>query len=313
MAGDSILRARASGRLAGAFGTALALLLSVGAVDLLKSAGKAAPSVRKISVFVVADGPLRRNVAWKSEVLRALSDVNWCFLEAAGLRFRIEAYGGWEARPAARASGKSASKPEARVERTAVKTGGAFRSIYSFLPAFRRRLTAAGGDGANGAGSGANGARRTAGTGEPGGCEIAIGLVARGPDGPAEPGLADYPGGIVLVRYEENAKGLTYILFHELCHLFGAVDLQETGTVMSREKPGFRLDRFTVDIVRVNRDRSFRQTGSALSDERILQALALYRERQALKLGEEELAICIRELLTAAAARHLSTAPDAPR
>ncbi len=302
MAGDSVLLARAYGRLAGAFAAGLALLCSARAADLPESAGKA-PPVRKVSVMVFADAPLHGNVVWKSEVLRALSDVNWYFLEAAGLRFKIEAYGGWEARPAARTPAESALKPDARVERTAAKPASAYRSIYSFLPAFRRRLKDAVGDGVNGAGPGSNGTRRTAGTGEPGGCEIAIGLVARGPDGPAEPGLADYPGGIVLLRYEENAKGLTYVLLHELCHLFGAVDLRETGTVMSRERPGFRLDRFTVDIVRVNRDRSFRQAGGALGDERLLQALALYRERLALGLGEDDLAICIRELLTAAAVR----------
>ncbi|MEN6560338.1 MAG: hypothetical protein ABFD52_06165 [Acidobacteriota bacterium] len=231
-----------------------------------------------------------------------MSDANWYLLEAAGLKFKIEAYGGWQARPAARTSGESGSKPDVTAERTAVKAGSAYRSIYSFLHSFRRRLKAADG-GENGAGPGSNGARRAAGTGEPGGYEIAIGLVARGPDGPAEPGLADYNYGIVLLRYEENPKGLTYVVLHELCHLFGAVDLRESGTVMSRERPGFRLDRFTQDIIRVNRDRTFRRAGGPLSDERILQALNLYRERRALGLDEDGLAVCIRELLTAAAMR----------
>ena len=50
---------------------------------------------------------------------------------------------------------------------------------------------------------------------------------------------------------------------------------------------------FPRSIIRVNRDRSFRPGEPPLPDNRIGDALGLYRDRRALELGEDELDVCL--------------------
>lgn len=126
--------------------------------------------------------------------------------------------------------------------------------------------------------------------------EIVLGLVPEGPEGPVDPGIADYLEGIVIVKYLEKKAGICYVLLHELCHLFGAVDLRERGSVMSLERPTFRIDAFTQAIMRANRERCFRSGEPPLSRDRIAEAISLYSERKALGLGESELGICLHHL-----------------
>ena len=125
---------------------------------------------------------------------------------------------------------------------------------------------------------------------------ILVGLVPEGPDGPVSPGLADYPNGIIVLKYLEAKGGMPFVLLHEICHLFGAVDLEEPGSVMSLAGASFRIDRFTREIMAVNRDRSFRRGTCPLTPDRAAEALAVYGRREALHLGEPELRICLDEL-----------------
>lgn len=126
--------------------------------------------------------------------------------------------------------------------------------------------------------------------------EIVLGLVPEGPEGPVDPGIADYLEGIVIVKYLKNKGGICYVMLHELCHLFGAIDLRERGSVMSLERPSFRIDAFTRDIMQANRERSFRHGEPPLSQERMAEAISLYSKRKALGLGESELSICLHHL-----------------
>lgn len=126
--------------------------------------------------------------------------------------------------------------------------------------------------------------------------EIVLGLVPEGPEGPVDPGIADYLEGIIIVKYLKKKGGICYVMLHELCHLFGAIDLRERGSVMSLERPTFRIDAFTRTIMRANRDRCFGHDKYPLSRERIAEAITLYSERQALGLGESELSICLHHL-----------------
>lgn len=126
-----------------------------------------------------------------------------------------------------------------------------------------------------------------------GDAEIVIGVVPEGPEGPVDPGISDYLNGIVIVKYLKKKGGICYVLLHELCHLFGAVDLRESGSVMSLERPAFRIDGFTRAIMRANRERCFLPEKLPLSLDRLDEAISLYSERQTLGLGEAELGICL--------------------
>jgi hypothetical protein len=124
-------------------------------------------------------------------------------------------------------------------------------------------------------------------------CDIVLGLVPEGPDGPAVPGLADYVNGVILMKLLKARDGMRFVLLHEACHLFGAIDLRQRGSVMSLHDPSFEIDAFTRSIVRVNRDRSFRPGECPLPEGRIDDAIGLYKDRRSLDLGEDELEICL--------------------
>ena len=117
-------------------------------------------------------------------------------------------------------------------------------------------------------------------------CDAVIALVPAESADPAK-GLADYLGGIVILKRLKENSGMAYVLLHELCHLFGAVDMGAADSVMSRSNPSFRIDGFTRDIMRINAQRSFRSGECPLSGERIIEAMALYKESRSLGLDEE--------------------------
>ena len=133
-------------------------------------------------------------------------------------------------------------------------------------------------------------------------------VMAQLPEAPvaisfAFPGPADYPNGIIVLKYLEAKGGMPFVLLHEICHLFGAVDIEEPGSVMSLQGASFRIDRFTREIMAVNRDRSFRRGACPLTPDRAAEALAVYGRREALHLGEPELRICLDELRAMMASR----------
>jgi hypothetical protein len=129
-----------------------------------------------------------------------------------------------------------------------------------------------------------------------GDCDIVVSLVPEGPEGPVDPGVADYLEGVVIIKYLKAKGGMSYVLLHEICHLFGAIDLGERGSVMSLERPTFRIDAFTRAIMLANRERCFQPGKSPLTEDRMAEAISLYSERKALGLGESELAICLHHL-----------------
>jgi len=218
------------------------------------------PPHRLVTAKVIADVSLRNNEIWKVEITSAMRDVSQTLQEDFGIKLRIKVYDYW-------APGSIAVDLRGG-RRLQPKTLG------TVLFALNDHIRAAG----------------------RGGCDVVIGLVPEGPDGPVNAGIADYLNGVVIVKYLHAVGGIEYILLHEICHLFGAVDLEEKGTVMSLRNPGFRIDRFTKAIMRVNWQRSFRPGECPLPEDRILEAIALYKERQALGLSEHELAICLGKL-----------------
>jgi hypothetical protein len=210
---------------------------------------------RTVTVQVVAAEAIGGNEIWKVDIIRLLMDVNPLLVEVAGIKLKIESYSYWD-------PGRDG---EGRVDARAGRT------LKSLLPGMRRHLAASGRSG----------------------CDIVVGLIPEGPEGPVSPGIADYINGIVIIKYLKAKGGMAYVLLHEICHLFGAIDLQETGWVMSLRRPSFRIDGFTKAIMRVNRGRSFRPGESPLPEEHILEAIVLYEGRQALGLGEGQLLVCL--------------------
>jgi tetratricopeptide (TPR) repeat protein len=122
----------------------------------------------------------------------------------------------------------------------------------------------------------------------PGEADIVVGVVAPSYANDPPAGIADYFQGCVLLKLV-NSWALAPIVLHELGHIFGAVDLDETGSVMNPHNPGLEFDRFSARIITLNRDRSF-HTGSfpfprSLTNE----VVAAFQARSSLRRCEPEL------------------------
>ena len=256
-------RASAAGLTAG-IAAAVAMAIVLTAAHAT-AAGKERRAKPAIPVTVLAHPSMSGNAAWKVDITRIFMDVSQNVRETLGVRLRVRALGYLDERSA-----------------PAVPRQPGSPSLRPYLPVLREAASRLEGEMAGG---------------------ILVGLVPEGPDGPVSPGLADYPNGIIVLKYLEAKGGMPFVLLHEICHLFGAVDLEEPGSVMSFDGASFRIDRFTREIMEVNRDRSFRRGACPLTPDRAAEALAVYGRREALHLGEPELRICLDELRAMMASR----------
>ncbi len=93
-------------------------------------------------------------------------------------------------------------------------------------------------------------------------------------------GMASYMTGYVLLREPPFQALRSDLLEHELAHLFGAVDLRESGSIMDMSRLGDEYNEFLVRIIRVNRDRRFDPYVFPLSESRRSRAIELYGERK---------------------------------
>jgi hypothetical protein len=110
-------------------------------------------------------------------------------------------------------------------------------------------------------------------------CHLVIGIIpstiSQGPPF----GVADYRHAYVLIKDHPSKSGLANVLEHELCHIFGAIDLDESESIMSSNQRGGRYDAFTMRIMTLNRNRSFKEGEFPLTPEVIEDVAAIYRER----------------------------------
>ncbi len=122
----------------------------------------------------------------------------------------------------------------------------------------------------------------------PGEADIVVGLVAPAfvDDPPA--GIADYFNGCALLKFADP-RAVAPIMLHELGHIFGAVDLEEEGSVMDPRNPGFEFDPFSARIIRLNRDRSFGAGSFPFPPSLTNEVLAAFRTRASLNRREPEL------------------------
>lgn len=114
---------------------------------------------------------------------------------------------------------------------------------------------------------------------QPGGLDIVLGIIAAERISPAALGIASYPHGYILLTDRTSLQAMEYAFLHEVCHIFGAIDLKDRGSVMAVAEPGLAVDGFTARTILLNRDRSFDRNGFPLSKSALDDAIALYRER----------------------------------
>lgn len=244
----------------------LAGLLAAFASSTAASPARVPPAPRRtIAVMLLADSALRHNEIWKVDIFLAIRDVNQTFAGFSGIRLKIKCFDYWT--PGLVEAGAAGSRRP--------------KTIAEYLFLMNRRVQDKG----------------RAGT------EIVVGLVPDGPEASVHPGIADYLGGSIVIMYLKSKGGISFVLLHEILHIFGAVDLKTKGSVMSLRNPSLRVDHFTQAIIRTNRQRSFLDRDFPLSNERISDAISLYEDRRALGLGEEELAICLVKLKEARSIR----------
>jgi len=99
-------------------------------------------------------------------------------------------------------------------------------------------------------------------------------------------GIASYLHGYIIVRKIKATDFMRSTLIHELCHLFGAIDIEQEGSIMDVESPGKEFDSFTSDVIRLNRLRSFNPSVFPLLKEKLDESIFLLRERKRLRRQE---------------------------
>lgn len=109
-------------------------------------------------------------------------------------------------------------------------------------------------------------------------------------------GLASYLNGYMLIRWSRSEYAIRTTLWHELCHLFGAIDLEEEDSIMSRRNPGEKFDKFTSQIILLNKYRSFNPNTFPLPAKEIDRAISLYSQRKMLNRRENSIHVLLAAL-----------------
>ena len=122
-------------------------------------------------------------------------------------------------------------------------------------------------------------------------CDVVIGFSGQIRSESRAFGAASYDQGYILVKRSLNSYISKTVLTHELCHVFGAVDLEMEKSVMNNNKPEYDCDEFTKRIVRLHRNRRFGPGIFPLSPEDQKSAVSLYEERKRLRRQEAGLSL----------------------
>ena len=124
-----------------------------------------------------------------------------------------------------------------------------------------------------------------------GDCDVVIGFSGQIRSESRAFGVASYDQGYILVKRSLNSYVSKTVLTHELCHVFGAVDLEMEESVMNEGRPDFEADEFTKQIVRLHENRRFGPGIFPLGPEDQETAIALYERRKNLRLREAGLSL----------------------
>lgn len=123
---------------------------------------------------------------------------------------------------------------------------------------------------------------------EPDGCDIVLGIVDLDRLNTSSLGIASYVNSCIVIGNAADPGVMRYAVLHEICHVFGAVDLGEKGSLMSLRGGRLEFDKFTDEAVLLHRDRTFSRGSFPLPQDALDAAIRLYGERAERRLGEPE-------------------------
>jgi tetratricopeptide (TPR) repeat protein len=119
------------------------------------------------------------------------------------------------------------------------------------------------------------------------GCDVVLAFASPRHASGDRRGIACCCFNYVLIQYLNSKRDLEFIIQHEICHLFGAVDLVEKKSIMSSAELGYEFDSFTSKIILLNRTRPFYQASPLFATESRDDFISLFEGRAALNLSEE--------------------------
>jgi len=91
-------------------------------------------------------------------------------------------------------------------------------------------------------------------------------------------GLASYLQGYVLLKKGSSESQTERYLLHEICHLFGGVDLSRTNSIMRWDNPTKHFDDTTRQLILLNRIRRFNPNVFPLPADKVDEAISIYEE-----------------------------------
>ena len=128
------------------------------------------------------------------------------------------------------------------------------------------------------------------------GHDIVVGIISNHRTADITAGLANYLDGYIILKDLKSKTAMTSVMKHELCHMFGAVDIIEKDSIMNIESLGCEFDEFTKDVILLNKQRGFDQNVYPLPESSVDKAIKLYKTRADLNLGEPELHLVLASL-----------------
>lgn len=123
--------------------------------------------------------------------------------------------------------------------------------------------------------------------------EVVLGITAQNLTDTDYVGAAAYLNSYILMQSPVRDSMWSSILEHEFAHLFGAVDLNEPGSIMDKQEIGVEYNDFLDRIIRLNHDRSFNPYVFPLPENKWDSAIKIYTRRKRLNLDEEDLNILL--------------------
>jgi tetratricopeptide (TPR) repeat protein len=117
-------------------------------------------------------------------------------------------------------------------------------------------------------------------------CDVILGLIPGYTLRDKAYGISSYYHGYALIKYLKATDLMKFVLLHELCHIFGAPDINEIGSIMDIKTLIMNFDEFTTQIIRLNRNRSFKRDSFPLSGRQLDEAISLLKQRSELNRNE---------------------------
>lgn len=129
-----------------------------------------------------------------------------------------------------------------------------------------------------------------------GDCNIVLGYTDQIPYRTHLSGVTSYRYGYVLLRRKKSDYVNRAILIHELCHIFGAVDVTEGSSIMNKYEPRLVCDEFTAQVIQLHKNRRFSSLLFPLSVEEMESAITFYNQNRGLEGSQAEIPIMLAQM-----------------